>query len=193
MSWAAIIAYIIDFLGTFGGQVAYILMKKGMIKVENSGLNGTKKKIPFFTCEWLSGFVVLTVASLIHVACLPFCDLVLLSTNTSIGIIINNILSVIYLKEQVVWKFDIIAISLICFGSLLIVLLSKYDEVKYTPDEVKDLIWSTTTYVFMILFVIFTVFTIIQFVWHLRQIKKFNTLAKDAQKKNSHINSFCLI
>ena len=143
-------------------------MKKGMIKVENSGLNGTKKKIPFFTCEWLTGFIVLIVASLIHVACLPFCDLVVLSTNTSIGIVINNILSVIYLGEKVVWKFDIVAISLICFGSLLIVLFSKYDEVKYTPDDVKELLWSPTTYVFMGLFLVFTVFTVIQFIWHLR-------------------------
>ena len=36
----AILAFIIDQLLTLGNQVAYVLMKKALISVENSGLNG---------------------------------------------------------------------------------------------------------------------------------------------------------
>ena len=38
----SIIAIIADFIATFLAQVGYIMMKKGMIKVEQSGLNGGK-------------------------------------------------------------------------------------------------------------------------------------------------------
>ena len=142
MNWIAIIAYLVDLTGTFLGHVAYILMKKGMIEVENSGLNGSKKKIPFFTCSWIAGFFVLALGSIIHVVVLPFCDLVVLSTNSSIGILIADVLSVIYLNERVVWAYDITAISLIISGSLTIVLLSNYDETRYTPDDIKALLFS---------------------------------------------------
>lgn len=161
MNWVAVIAYLVDLFGTFLGTIAYILMKKGMIEVENSGLNGSKKKIPFFTCTWLTGFIVLLIASIIHVAALPFCDLVVLSTNSSIGILMNNILSVMFLNERVVWSYDIIAISLIISGCLTIVLLSNYDTTTYTPDDIKDLIFSVHTTVFMIILFIFITVTLI--------------------------------
>ena len=161
MNWVAVIAYLVDLFGTFLGTIAYILMKKGMIEVENSGLNGSKKKIPFFTCTWITGFIVLGVGSIIHVVALPFCDLVVLSTNSSIGILMNNILSVIFLNERVVWSYDIIAISLIISGCLTIVLLSNYDTTTYTPDDIKDLIFSVHTLVFMIILVIFITVTLI--------------------------------
>ena len=161
MNWVPVIAYLVDLFGTFLGTIAYILMKKGMIEVENSGLNGSKKKIPFFTCTWITGFLVLGIASIIHVAALPFCDLVVLSTNSSIGILMNNILSVMFLNERVVWSYDIIAISLIISGCLTIVLLSNYSTTTYTPDDIKDLIFSVHTTVFMIILFIFITVTLI--------------------------------
>ena len=177
MKGTAVIAYLIDMVATFMAQVAYLLMKKGMIEVENSGLNGGKKKIPFFTCKWLTGFLCLAIGSLVHVACLPFCDLVVLSTNSSVGIVFNSILSVIYLGETVVWRYDLVAYTLIIGGSLMIVLLSSYEEQEYTPDDIKALLWSDTTLVFFLIFVVFTVLTIIQYFWHTRELKKFNALA----------------
>ena len=73
----------------------------------------------------------------------------------------NNILSVIFLNERVVWSYDIIAISLIISGCLTIVLLSNYDTTTYTPDDIKDLIFSVHTLVFMIILVIFITVTLI--------------------------------
>ena len=123
-------------------------------------MNGGKKKIPFFTCLWLLGFVFLTITSIIHVAVLPFCDLVVLSTNSCVGIIFNNILSVIYLDERVVWSYDIPAISLIIGGSLTIILLSNYDDTTYTPEIIRGLIFSPQTLVFVVTLAVFLVLTI---------------------------------
>ena len=166
MNWVAVIAYLIDLCATFVTQIAYILMKKGMIKVENTGLNGTKKKIGFFTCEWLTGFAFLTIGSIVHVAALPFCDLVVLSTNSSIGIVFNNILSVMYLGEKVVWVYDITAVSLIILGSLIIVFLSNYESTTYTPEEIHTLLFSTSSLVFASVTIVFSILTIVQFKWH---------------------------
>jgi len=161
MIWVALTAYLIDLVATFFGQYAYILMKKGMIKVENTGLNGTKKKSGFCTCEWLSGIAILAVASGVHVAALPYCDLVVLSTSTSLGIVFNNILSVICLGEKVVWVYDVTAVSLIIGGSLVIVFLSSYEETTYTPDEIRILLFSTTSLVFAIMAIVFSILTVV--------------------------------
>lgn len=42
VDWKALIAYVASMIGTVTTQVGYILMKKGMHKVESTGLNGGK-------------------------------------------------------------------------------------------------------------------------------------------------------
>lgn len=177
MNWIAIAAYLGDLMGSFIGEVAYIFMKKAQIKVEKTGLNGTKKKSPYCTWEWNAGFWLLFLASVIHVVCLPLVDLVVLSTNSSIAIVMNNILSVLYLNEKVVWAYDVTAVSLIILGSLAVIFLTDYSDTTFTVDDIKALLWSPQSLTFTIILVVFTVLTIIQFKWHMRQLKNFNLLA----------------
>lgn len=77
-----------------------------------------------------------------HVCCLPFVDLVVLSTNSSIAIVFNNILSVMYLNEKIVWAYDVTAVSLIILGSLAIVFLTNYSDTTFTVDDIRALLWS---------------------------------------------------
>ena len=176
-SWAAVIAFFADLFGTFATQVAYILMKKGMHKVENTGLNGLKARSGYLTCEWLSGFGLMMLGSFIHVIVLPFCDLVILSTITAAAIIMNQVMAVMYLKEKIVWKFDGPALLLILLGSILICALSSYSENSYTPDDIRELLWSGVTLAFFLMTAIFTGATIAQYIWHLRKLKSFNDAA----------------
>ena len=150
MNWLAIGAFLIDCCASFLVAVSYIAMKKGFIKVEHSGLNGTKRRNPYFTCEWIVGFLMLVVGSVIHVVVLPFVDLVILSTGTSIAIVMNTLLSVLYLGEKFVPRYDITAFSLIIVGSLAIVIMSDYSETTFTPDRIKELISSAQTIIFML-------------------------------------------
>ena len=99
MGWVAVIAYIIDQIATFMVSISYIMQKIGFMEVEKCGLNGTERKIPFFTCQWLKGFLLMFIGSILHVCVLPFCDLVVLSTSTATSIIFNTVLSVHYLGE----------------------------------------------------------------------------------------------
>lgn len=117
------------------------------------------------------------VGSIIHVAVLPFCDLVVLSTGTAWGIVFNNIMSVKYLGESFVWSYDGPAFALIIGGSLAIVFLSDYSESKFTPAQIRELIFSRTTLVFVILYLVVTISTVIQYFWHKKQIANFNESA----------------
>jgi len=82
-------AYLANILGTFFTQMGQILMKKGMHKVESSGLNGGEKKLGFFTWQWITGLLIVGIGSIINVSVLPFCDLVVLSTIGALGILMN--------------------------------------------------------------------------------------------------------
>jgi len=174
MEWTSIVAYLIDCLGTLLTQIGYIFMKKGMIKVEQTGLNGSKKKLGFFTWEWILGFFLLCVGSLIHIGALPFCDLVLLSTDTAIGIVGSEILSIFILKEKIVWRYDATAIILIIGGCLTIVFLSSYEPTVYTPDIILGLIRSSATLVFSVTGLIITLLTIVQYTWQRKKLLNFN-------------------
>ena len=103
-------------------------MKRAIISVENTGINGEAKKSPYFTKTYMLGFLLLFIGSAGHVVVMPFCDIVLLSTSTATGIIMSSILAIKYLGEKPVWKYDITSITLIVSGCLTIVCLSNYED-----------------------------------------------------------------
>ena len=131
--------------------------------MENTGLNGTKRKIPFFTCRWLVGFALLVVGSILHVAALPFASLVVLSTSTATSIIFNNLLAVFYLGEIFNWKVDSVAYTLIIGGCLAIILVTPEDDSDYDPAKIKSLILSTDSAILVSIHLILAVGTIFQF------------------------------
>ena len=65
---------------------------------------------------------------------LPFADLVLISTNSISAIIFNTFLSIKYLGEKFIWKYDVPAFSFMGAGGILIVLMAKTDDRKYSPE-----------------------------------------------------------
>lgn len=121
----------------------------------------------------------LALGSIINTSVLSFVDLVVLSTIGAFGILFNYILSVLTLGEVIVWKYDLPAVVFILAGSLVIIFLSDYSEEKYTPEIVKQLVWSTTTLVCFIVAFVITLLTIIQYCWHLRKLKAFNKKANE--------------
>ena len=131
MKGTAIIAYFIDLGGTFIGQIGYTLMKIALLRAEAHNNSPSlapqikrKKQIPYFTWRYALGFVLLTLSALIHGAVLPFCDLVLLSTLTAAGIVISTLLSIRYLGERFICKYDLPSFTLIIIGCTTIVALS---------------------------------------------------------------------
>ena len=72
-----------------------------------------------------------------------------MSTTVGISIIFNNAFAAWWLGEKMIWKYDLPAFVLVVGGSTAIVLLSKEEDRSYTPAEIKKLIESLGTLIFV--------------------------------------------
>ena len=132
-----------------------------------------------------------------HLLVLPFCDLVLLMTNTAIAVIISNLLSIWILNEQAVYKYDIPAIICLTAGCLTIVFLANYDEINYSAERVVELLTMPVSIVIYTLYAIWSTCTYVFNRWYRRSLRGFE---KDLNNWFAHMinqhevkekNSFC--
>ena len=130
MGISSAVALIIDFFATFLCQSGYVLQKKGHVSVEShNAANETENKMSGFTTwTWLLGFLVSTLAGVLHAVVTPFADIVLLSSISATGILINELLAIIFLNEVFICKYDLPALSLIILGSVCIIMTANFDE-----------------------------------------------------------------
>ena len=105
---------------------------------------------------------------------MPFCNIVLLSTSTATGIIMSTFLSIMYLGEKPVWKYDITSTTLIVTGCLVIVFLSSYDDITFTADDIVKLLTRPVTICFLSFFVFSAACTYLFWQWFQKTINKFN-------------------
>lgn len=59
---------------------------------------------------------------------LPYADLILISTNAITAILFNTFLSIKFLGEKFIWRYDVPAFSLMAIGGMLIVLMASTTE-----------------------------------------------------------------
>ena len=69
-----------------------------------------------------------------HVFALPYTSLVLITASMVLGIVFNTLLSIRFLGEQFIWKYDLPALSLLCLGALFLTLFSVPEEQLMTYD-----------------------------------------------------------
>ena len=119
---SVVTAFIIDVGATLLCQLSYILMKFAHIDAEKS------QRKAFLSCKWILGVLCLIGGGVIHIVVMPFCPLVLLATNSATAIVMSAILSVWFLGESIVWKYDLPAFVLISGGTTAMVMLSKETE-----------------------------------------------------------------
>lgn len=99
-------------IGTFMSACSLVLMKVGHKRVMNNDGNIC------YQMFWLLGMAMMMSREVVHISALSFGNQVLLSSSSSITIIYNTIMSVIFLKETL-YKTDIFAISMIFTGSII--------------------------------------------------------------------------
>ena len=110
---------VLTIFGSFFSALSLILMKWAHNKSEqNPGRSVVKDP------NWIMGFFSLILGSVLNVVALSFGNQLLLASTSSLSIIFNTLMAVIFLKERFV-KTDMIAIFLICLGSLLFLMLAK--------------------------------------------------------------------
>ena len=78
------------------------------------------------------------LAAIVHASMTAFADIVLLSFNAATAIVFHVILSMIFLKEKIICKFDLPALMLIIAGSACIILTANFSELTSTVAILKD-------------------------------------------------------
>ena len=118
---------------------------------------------------------------------LAYADLVLISTNFAAGIVFNTFLSIKFLGEKLMWKYDLAAFALICLGGILIGLIANTDEKLFTADQMKELLLAgrTVTYLLVALGSIIT--TNIYLHIFLRAVAKFDEDLKSWAKQQMRL------
>ena len=175
MNVGGLMAFLSDVLATFVVQVAYIIMKLAILEVEKSGMNGQKKKNIYCMKRYIIGFCLLFIGSVWHVVVLPFCDVVLLSTNTATGILMALWLSIKYLGEKPVYKYDIPSAVLIVTGCLLICVLSSYSDKTFTSEEIHTLLTRPSSIMFLCFFACLVAGFFLTWKWFTKGLNRFNS------------------
>ena len=111
-------------------------MKIANHKAEEAAKEGKQYNV-YCSITWGIGFLFVIIGSILNLVALPFCGLILFSTTVGIGIVFNNIAAILFLKEKIIWKYDLPAFILIVGGSSAIVLLSAEEELDYTSEEIE--------------------------------------------------------
>ena len=164
-------------------------MKQALLAAERKEASNDdpakKRPNPYFTKRYVGGFILLALSGVTHVAVLPFCDLVLLSTLTAAGIVISTLLAIKYLGETFVCKYDLPSFTLIILGCTTIVVLSNQEETEYPPERIKALLKSTAYIVFAVFYVIVAISTFLIFKWVMGAVTAFG-LKADLWVQNMH-------
>ena len=150
-------------------------MKKAFLNVEKS----EKKVNPYCTKFYICGFLLLCISASGGAAVMPFVDMVLLSTNTAAGILMSTLISIKFLKEKFICKYDLPSFILIVTGCTTIVVLSNKEETKYPPDRIMTLLKSTQYQAFGIFFLLLSIASFIICKLVLRGVANFNIKAEN--------------
>ena len=154
MAFAPIIAYCVDLVATAGTQFGFTLQKKGHTDAEE------KRVRVLCSIYWWVGIALLGMTYLVHIAALPFADMVLLASNTAVSVVFTQMWAICFLKEKAVWKYDLSACLLIVVGSLTIVWSSSHEDTVYTRESIRDLITDNSALLCYLIFVLFVITSI---------------------------------
>ena len=149
-------------IGKLFGILSYIYMKIANHKAEEAAKEGKQYNV-YCSLTWGIGFLFVIIGSILNLVALPFCGLILFSTTVGIGIVFNNIAAILFLKEKIIWKYDLPAFILIVGGSSAIVLLSAEEELDYTSEEIEKHLKSKGAlilYASVVILMIFALFSL---------------------------------
>ena len=181
----AVCCFFIEFVGRCLGQVGFMTQKLAIRDQEKKekgkaveGVDNVNASGHYLRCKWVFGFSLVLLCAAMQSAMLPFIDLTLVACNCATAIVANMLLSVFVLGEPFVWQYDATAILLIVAGTLTIALQSNTEQRNFSGEEIKQLLLSLQTMVYVGLCVV--LFVADRFVLRgaLAQLRKFES---DAQ------------
>ena len=145
--------------GSFFSSLSLILMKwaHNRVQKQNMKLAAADHKSAFTDITWVGGFLALIAGSMFNIVALGYGNQLLLASTSSISIIFNTIMAVFLLKEPLI-KSDMIAIAMICTGSVLFLCFAKNQEIKLTEKKLFKLYLRPLSVIYIVLSICFIVF-----------------------------------
>ena len=129
-------------LGICLGKIGLMLMKLVHLNKEKDIGTEREKTSKPVCCRalWWLGFVLIMIGVVFGFVTLPYISLVLVAASTVIGIAWNTVLSIKFLGEQLKWRYDLPALSLMAFGALILTLSAVPEKELLTYDEMVALL-----------------------------------------------------
>jgi len=123
-------------------QVGFILMRIALNNVEG------QKKNCYRYLKWVLGFTLVSIACLIYATTQTFMSIILSSVTSVTSLVAGVILSIVWLKEQFVWQYDVAALTLMIGGVVSMVLQAGYIPDKFTFEELLEMVRSEKSIIF---------------------------------------------
>jgi hypothetical protein len=144
------------------------------VEEANKNIEGPPKKL-VCTCKWIAGFITLVIASVLMLAALPFADMVLLSQAWPISIVFNVFLSIKFLDEKFLWKYDLSALALILCGCCLTINLSNMSTLVIDREVAFGILYSPSCAVYAVTVGVIIACAILSYCRFLRKSQDFIT------------------
>lgn len=93
---------------------------------------------------WISGFIFIVIGTLANIGAVKFGNLLLLASTSALTLIFSAVLSIKILGESY-QKSDILAMLLICVGSIASMMVAKTSTEEFTAKEITDLFTSNAS------------------------------------------------
>jgi hypothetical protein len=113
------------------------------------------------------------------VAVLPFADMTLLSTTQATAIIAGVLLSIFWLGEPLVPKYDLPALALMMTGGLYLCFITNKTITFFTTEELGYLMTSKYAIAYYCLMGLTTIFTILSYKCLMKSLGEFETQASE--------------
>jgi hypothetical protein len=153
-------ALIGDTLDTFATALGLVWMQKAILNKRTS--------------LWFAGFGLEFFAGIAHIFVLPYANLVLLTSTSSLAVVFSVMLAIGVLGEKINPKYDIASVVLIVTGSVLTIGLANPSDKVFTKNTVKQRLSSTASIWFIGLAVVTyaaTALVVRRFVKRLKQVR----------------------
>ena len=114
-------------------NLSLAMQKIGHRKIEEAGEHGARAHCK--SMHWWIGIALLAAGSTLHVLAIPNADLSLFAANCAFAIVINMAVSLLFLDETFVAKYDLTAVLFMMMGCGIVVFSANKDEVEYSAEQ----------------------------------------------------------
>jgi hypothetical protein len=122
---------------------------------------------------WFFGFSIIVSCGALQVTILPYIDMTLISISQATAIAAGVFLSIFWLGEPLVPKYDLPALFLIIGGSVGLMFVANKEPTLWSFEELNSMVRSRDAYIYYSTMLVFAVITFISYTWVMKALTRF--------------------